>query len=407
MAISYFNYVISDYRLNVGIYGEDGHDNLTNITYITYITLPYKRARLPSGKLCLAIATDLISFGKWIHVGCDEPIEMPYVICENSTPHSPLSRKINRKVLRADHECHKTEVLHKLHKEYKCLSLKSQCALSALRDTAFPNNTRVGFARYLSRWAMGLTFTIGYKYINSTHGECLRKLQACCYDKHSEWEDGNVCERTEISHWRCVTESRRTTQSCSSREFQCVDRGCVLNHYRCDNIVDCLDESDEANCTDVCTKGFDCFLDCGPPNCTCHQNYLQYETQCVPLYQWYHDQLSIISRIVNQNEIVRQHIFTNDLRCPPDWALCAQGFSGTCYPNENICVFERTILGHPLHCGNTEHLAECHDHQCPTQFKCLDAFCIPIYMLCDGVSDCPDQEDEDDTICMSLVISVA
>ena len=100
----------------------------------------------------------------------------------------------------------------------------------------------------------------------------------------------------------------------------------------------------------------------------------------------------------------QQHIFNGNLSCPREWALCAFGDTGSCYPNEKICVFERNIFGTPLYCSNTEHLEQCHDHQCPAQFKCK-TFCIPIYMLCDGVSDCPDEEDEAQTLCMVIMLS--
>lgn len=36
---------------------------------------------------------------------------------------------------------------------------------------------------------------------------------------------------------------------CFSNEFQCRDGGCVKSEYRCDNITDCRDQSDEWNCS--------------------------------------------------------------------------------------------------------------------------------------------------------------
>lgn len=35
---------------------------------------------------------------------------------------------------------------------------------------------------------------------------------------------------------------------CFSNEFQCRDGGCINSYYRCDNINDCADKSDEFDC---------------------------------------------------------------------------------------------------------------------------------------------------------------
>ena len=64
------------------------------------------------------------------------------------------------------------------------------------------------------------------------------------------------------------------------------------------------------------------------------------------------------------------------------------------YPSEKVCTFERDMYGDTLHCPSSEHLMYCEDHQCPGMFKCQDSYCIPSYMVCDGVHDCPYQHDE-------------
>ena len=45
-------------------------------------------------------------------------------------------------------------------------------------------------------------------------------------------------------------------------------------------------------------------------------------------------------------------------------------------------------------CRNGGHLSNCQHHTCPSQFKCPDAYCIPIHSICDGKQDCPDGDDE-------------
>ena len=39
-------------------------------------------------------------------------------------------------------------------------------------------------------------------------------------------------------------------------------------------------------------------------------------------------------------------------------------------------------------------MAFCDDFVCPFYYKCHQSYCIQTYRVCDGISDCPDDEDE-------------
>ncbi|KII70460.1 Suppressor of tumorigenicity 14 protein [Thelohanellus kitauei] len=38
-------------------------------------------------------------------------------------------------------------------------------------------------------------------------------------------------------------------------EFQCSNRKCILNKYRCNDVDDCGDGSDEGECVEICKNG--------------------------------------------------------------------------------------------------------------------------------------------------------
>ena len=64
------------------------------------------------------------------------------------------------------------------------------------------------------------------------------------------------------------------------------------------------------------------------------------------------------------------------------------------YPNKNVCLFERDAYGDPLYCPSSEHFKHCEHHECPGMFKCDRDYCIPSYMVCDGIVDCLHKQDE-------------
>ena len=390
------NFVKSEQHYKRGAYAKNITLNLTRQDQ----NLLNVRMNLLSEKVCVIMTTNILSLGKWNYISCDQHIQMPYVICEKNKSNISRIEKSSYKITRTRYECHSGEVTFIANSTQKCLSLKKNCLPSALAEVTFNFKSRDnGYVRYLGKWTMGLTFTVGYMMIDNNNGLCLNKIQECCYYKQSRWEKGIECSVKQTSYWRCVTSTKMVSHVCKATEFQCKNGVCILNQYRCDNITDCLDGSDETECSDACTIKFNCFVECKFPDCSCSSHYIQNENKCKPLYKLYYELLSKINLHIKKNSEIQQHTFTNDLHCPSGWALCTIGNTGSCYPNENICVFERNILGAPLHCKNTEHLIDCYDHQCPTQFKCRETFCIPIHMLCDGVSDCPDREDEEHTLC--------
>ena len=79
--------------------------------------------------------------------------------------------------------------------------------------------------------------------------------------------------------------------------------------------------------------------------------------------------------------------------CHDDWSLCEFKTISYCYPTHLRCIYN-VYKSHVIGCPGQEHLKACEHHQCPSMFKCLTTYCIPTYLLCDGVHHCPNGEDE-------------
>ena len=65
-----------------------------------------------------------------------------------------------------------------------------------------------------------------------------------------------------------------------------------------------------------------------------------------------------------------------------------------CHSMQKQCVYDTRQSLECSECARLEHLYHCAEFECPTMFKCRINYCIPTYMLCDGVRDCPDGDDE-------------
>ncbi len=95
--------------------------------------------------------------------------------------------------------------------------------------------------------------------------------------------------------------------------------------------------------------------------------------------------------------------FTDRVLCEePDATTCEKNYKDVCYPRHLHCIHEEVISQETQiwptkkqTCRNGAHLKDCEKHSCPSFFKCLSAFCIPVFAICNGKVDCPNGEDEE------------
>ncbi|KAI9555097.1 hypothetical protein GHT06_017612 [Daphnia sinensis] len=157
-----------------------------------------------------------------------------------------------------------------------------------------------------------------------------------------------------------------STGDCRSDEFQCDDGSCVGRHFRCDNVPDCSDASDEDNCslTPPCSwpNPFRCgdgsCIDAGTQRCNgvadCADS--SDETDCA-------------------------------FQCPSNEFRCTDG---TCIDIRRKCdgYADCRDRSDEINCICTEY-----------QFRCRDGTCLDSRRRCDARYDCPDESDEEDCDC--------
>ena len=158
---------------------------------------------------------------------------------------------------------------------------------------------------------------------------------------------------------------------------QCMNGSCILNIY------DCEDQDGR-----ICVID-DALLMCATGECLSVSQICDGISDCEDSS----DELSCRSK-ESISTIINNQLIWYLSKCPSKWTRC-NVYSDACFPNDRLCVYERLAGQHQaLYCQNTEHLRFCRYHQCPTMYKCRDSYCIPTHMVCNGVADCPDMEDE-------------
>uniref|UniRef100_A0A7N8XVY7 Low-density lipoprotein receptor-related protein 2 n=1 Tax=Mastacembelus armatus TaxID=205130 RepID=A0A7N8XVY7_9TELE len=177
--------------------------------------------------------------------------------------------------------------------------------------------------------------------------------------------------KLQANHRDCIKDDSvpPPDNNCGSYAFECDEGRCVSNFFRCDGIADCIDKSDEANCTETGAT-------CSPYAFTCNNKH------CI-LSRWRCDGVDDCGD------------GSDEMNCPTHLpTTCAEGYF-TC--GNNRCISQVWVCDGDNDCGDgsDEHNCNSTITTCPPgYFLCPDHRCIYNSYVCDGDQDCLDGSDE-------------
>ena len=350
---------------------------------------------------CGVVIMNPLSIYNWMHINCSHKFRNTKFICERSLNNDPL-------LTRADLKLELYTCINSVYYNNSCYYFEIK-----ERHTNFKieQSSSEQMSRLFSAWSKGILArqSIHLQYLNKQLKYCLCLVNDGLLDEELKNWKRTQCSCTK-SHFQLISKlPLQYTDLCTRGNiFMCKDSTCILSLYLCDGKHDCPDNSDEIDCTNICTAEFDCLVYCPIHVCQCSKLHLHCTShECIPLayrcdgISQCRDSsdeincflLEITSIATTGTQIQHIMLANNDSICLDGWSLCSTKHKIFCYPTDKICVYETYPKGH-LFCPNTEQLHYCEFMSCPSMFKCDRDYCISTSMVCDGKFDCPTGADE-------------
>ena len=310
---------------------------------------------------CSVITTNVFLNFEWLPINCSRRIEYAAYICEQKLSYDP---GIGRSPISSGGRCcrvHETILgiycLHLSEFVYKQTMIKST---KTIKDLLLQSTN------YFTAWTRRhISVTIPG---DSTVEISIMQHQICLYTKSlffaevKEWFIKSCAlNQTKFLNIRL---SDKNDKLCGPSQSKCLDGTCILSAYWCDGTADCPDKSDEKNCSD--------FYHPNDNNkdrkyrCQESKKFISIARFCngVADCEDASDEYAMCLSNLQMDQTQDFHYFP----CPISSSLCNSNDT-ICFPNHQICIHTKTLIGESAFCPTTEHLKYCRNHQCPQDFK--------------------------------------
>ena len=227
---------------------------------------------------CVAIFDTTVSDPFWLKMECSHTFEHNRFFCEY--PAIPLNLNQTYLYKRKDMFCQTMMVY-----------INDNCwHISKHENFTIPDvhtdSTLASTSSMLTYWSLANVsrYSVG---INNHHGHnCLKRI-GFKHQRLARWRYTHNCTNINSAlHYLLPKTVSYYNDVCKfSSHFTCKDNTCILSAYVCDGYADCSDNSDEINCTEVCTQGNDsCHHACVSTACVCSDMYYHcLSHECIPL----------------------------------------------------------------------------------------------------------------------------
>ncbi|XP_046657715.1 low-density lipoprotein receptor-related protein 4-like isoform X4 [Daphnia pulicaria] len=168
-------------------------------------------------------------------------------------------------------------------------------------------------------------------------------------------------------------------RDCGADEFQCASGHCIKGAYRCDGEIHCRDVSDELDCGSLLPRCVEGDFRCPDGQCIAQAWRCDGEQDCEP---------GVDEENCDSSTVAGGAAHT----CGPNQMACSSstGKNGPCISTSWVCDGETD-------CPDGQDEQNCPANHCgKDQFSCSNDTCVGFSRVCNGERDCPGGEDEFD-----------
>ena len=348
---------------------------------------------------CQAVVPITQSYSPTISIPCNQTFDKASYICDMRTVHDEARYKIVnnsmkvRIIQRMDKEC----IYNWTRIAFKCVTVifhfqacntsRSEGNFEAcIGSVSRSERNQLEANAELTTFVDILYITRNITQIHYKEVVAKRSLKLLLAGVNRWWYYKEKYSKEDVKHMMCQSSEFEVVEhSCTSQHYQCADESCIPLVFLCDGIYQCLDQSDETNCTTQCKKyNTDTFL-IPFASCYCSQSYFLCRSgQCIH-----------INSVCNGRE---------DCQDGSDEVECANFKT---IPNTEETLNDLCIYNPNNPQLQTNKLILCYFINCTRHFKCRNNYCVPLSLVCNGELDCSSGEDEegcgDGVVCRGLL----